>query len=320
MGRTRRIELTGPTASRGTVLPTALAFGATAVLLSSIAMHALFVGRHAGSPRRTALAIVLLAVAALVVTVSMAVAMRAVMRRRRLAELLRPGELLIGTFDADLLEHDAEPRRARGVPVRLSVTNQRLLVHRPGAHAPWLDLEHEQVASVRDLGPTLLGRIRRCLLQRVELSDGRVLVMRMNAAAAVDFAPVRGQYLEPKPRQMRAVVVAAEGPTPARPQQPLSTVMVERRPTVCLLELDENYLRIISEHTPPLADLYYYFHWEHMRVEGPSSAQVPRLPDSWLCVRLVFHEDSTLTLCGTPAALTRLREHALAAGAAGVPG
>jgi len=318
VSRLRRIGLRWRAATAGTVLPTALAFAATALVLGWIAVQALYVGRHAGTPRRTAFAILAILLAAIVVGVSLAVALRAVMRRRRLKEYLRPGELIAGMFAAELLDEGDDHGAPGGDRVRLTVTNQRLLLQRPHADEPWLDLEHEQVVSVSDLGPVLCTRIRRCLVQRFALSDGRALIIRMNASTALDFSALRGRYLEPTHRQMRALVVDADGPTPARPTQPLSAMIVAGKPTVCLLELGENYLRIIGEHSPPLADLYYHFHWEHMGVGETGPPVVPGLPPSWRSLRLVFHDTASLTLCGTEAAIRRLREHALSAGAATV--
>ncbi len=303
----------------GTVLPVALTFAATALVLAWIAIHSLYVGRHAGSPRRTIFAALALAFACVVVAVSLAVAVRAVMRRRRLAAYLRPGELIVGVFGAELVEDARLAASARGRPVIITVTNQRLLLHtRDSGDEPWRALEHEEVLAAPEQTPVVYGALRRCLVQRLQLIDGRDLVLRMNAGAALDFAEARSQYLQRRPRDMRALVVGAEGPTPSRPSQPLSTITPNGRPAVCLLELGENYLRIIGEQSPPLADLYYYFHWEHMQASEMLPAQVPGIPESWRCLRLIFHERSSLTLCGTPAAIRRLHEHAVRQGAAPV--
>ena len=308
-------------ARAGTVLAIALTFAATALVLAWIAVHSLYVGRHAGSPRRTVFAALALAFACVVVAVSLGVAVRALMRRRRLAAYLRPGELMVGVFGAELIGDARLAASAPGRPVAITVTNQRLLLHtRESGDDPWLAFEQEEVVAARAQTPVVCGALRRCLVQRLRISDGRDLILRINAGTALDFAGARNQYLQPRPREMRALVVGAEGPTPSRLSQPLSTITPNGRPAVCLLELGENYLRIIGEHSPPLADLYYYFHWEHMQAGEITPAQVPGIPESWRCLRLVFHERSSLTLCGTQAAIRRLRDHAVGAGAGPIGG
>jgi len=300
----------------GSVIPSAVAFTATALVLAWIAVHALYVGRHAGTPRRTLFAGLALAAAIIVIGVSATVVARAAMRSRRLAGLMRLGERVVGNFAAEVISPDADLSSAAGQPVTLTITNQRLLIHRPGpVDPPWLDLEHEEIVRVRALGPVLRGHLRRCLAIRLVLADGRRLSLRMDAAAALDFAPVSGQYLEPTRRRMRALVVAAEGPTPTWPDEPLSTILSGAQAAICLLELAEHYLRVMHEHAAPLADLRYCFHWEHMTVGELRPPDQHGCPEGWRQVRLVFHEDSALTLCGTEAAMTRLRAHALARGA-----
>ncbi len=305
-----------PSARAGTVLTIALTFAATALVLAWIAWHSLFVGRHAGSPRRTVFAIIALVLACVAVAVLLGVALRAHIRRRRLAAYLRPGELIVGVFGAELIEDAGMAASVPGCPVSLTVTNQRLLLHtRESGDDPWRAFEQEEVVAAREQTPVVHGAMRRCLVQHLRIADDGELVLRMNAGTALDFAGVCSRYLQPTPREVRALVVGADGPTPSRPSQALSTITADGQPTVCLLELDENYLRIIGEHSPPLADLFYYFHWEHMGVGEIKPAEVPGVPENWRCLRLVFHEQSSLTLCGTRRAIRRLREHALGAGA-----
>ena len=307
-------------ARAGTVLAIALTFAATALALAWIAVHSLYVGRHAGSPRRTVFAALALAFACAVLGVSLGVAVRALTRRRRLAAYLRPGELMVGAFGAELIGGTRMAASAAGRPVALTVTNQRLLLHtRESGDDPWLSLEHEEVVAAQDQTPVVCGALRRCLVQRLRVDHARDLVLRMSPDTALDFADVRGRYLQPRPREMRALVVGADGPTPSRLSQPLSTITPDGRPAVCLLELGENYLRIIGEHSAPLADLYYHFHWEHMSVGEITPPQVPGVPESWRCLRLVFHERSSLTLCGTEKTIRRLRAHAVGAGATAEP-
>lgn len=300
----------------GSVVSSAIAFAATALVLAWIAVHALYVGRHAGTLRRTLFAGLALAAAITVIGVSAAVVVRAAMRGRRLAGLMRLGERVVGDFPAEVIDADTDLARAPGRPVTLTITNQRLLVHRAGpVDPPWLDLEHEAIARVRVLGPVLRGHLRRCLALRLWLADGRHLTMRMDAATALDFAPISAQYLEPSRRRMRALVVGADGPTPTWPDEPLSTILPGGEAVVCLLELAEHYLRVMHEQAAPLDDLRYCFHWEHMTVGELRSPDRLGSPEGWRQVRLVFHGSSALDLCGTEAAMTRLRAHALARGA-----
>lgn len=300
----------------GSVITSAIAFAATALVLAWIAVHGLYVGRHAGTPRRTLFAGLALAAAITVIGVSVAVVVRAATRSRSLARLMRLGERVVGDFAAEVLDADADLARAPGRPVTLTITNQRLLVHRRGPADPlWLDLEHEAIVRVRALGPVLRGHLRRCLAIRLRLADGRRLTMRMDAATALDFAPVGAQYLEPSPRRMRGLVVGAEGPTPTRPDRPLSTILPGGEAAVCLLELAEHYLRVLHEQAAPLDDLHYCFHWEHMTMGELGPPARLGCPEGWRQVRLVFHEGSALTVCGTEAAMTHLRAHALARGA-----
>jgi hypothetical protein len=142
----------------------------------------------------------------------------------------------------------------------------------------------------------------------------------MAAATAIDFMEPRDRYLDPGTREMRGLVVAGNGPTPSRPDQPIDAILVDDSPTICLLELGDNYLRVVGEHSPPLADLYHYFHWEHMQVGELQPARHDGLPDDWRRLTLRFHEASTMTLCGTPAAMRRLRKTALSRGASPMPG
>lgn len=300
---------------RGTVIPTALAFAATAVVLAWIAVHALYIGRHAGTPRRTLFATLALIAALIVIGISALVVVRAARRQRRLSALLRVGERIIGTYEARVVDAEADPTSTPGEPVTLTLTNQRLLMHHPSALGPpALDLEHEQVESLRGLGPVLYGHLGRCLLLCLQLADGRSFLLRMNAATALDLGPARGRYLKRTRRQMRAVVVAAEGETAGAPHQPLCALLEEGEPGVCLLELAEHYLRVSGEQSAPLDDLHYCFRWDEITVGELQPADAHGYPDSWRTLRLAFEGDSELTLCGTEAAMTRLRHHALTHG------
>lgn len=295
------------------MLHTALCFAGTALVLAFVAAYSLL-GPYSGTPRRTTFAIAAIVLAAAGATVSLSVAVGAVVRRRHLAEQLRPGERIVGFFPAERL--DGADGSGDGDPALVTLTNQRLLVHgRRARQEPLLDLEHEDVAETANLGTVACSAMQRCLVYSLGLADGRQLRLRFTASVGLDFLDPCGQYLDTPQRQLRALVVAAEGPTPSRPSQPLDTMLVDGEPTVCLLELAENYLRIIGEHSPPMADLYYYFHWRHMRVEEAKEPCPPGLPESWRALRLVFHEDSALTLCGTEATVSRVREWALQAGA-----
>jgi len=218
-------------------------------------------------------------------------------------------------FDAKLIEDAGAHPCMPGEAVNLALTNQRLLVQRPRCDEPWLSIEHEEVAEVSELRPVRCGCIRRCLVQSLQLRDGGRLTVRMNAPTALEFFFMQSPYLEPPPRQVRAVVVAADGPTPAKPSQPMHALIPDGRPVGCVLELGENYLRISGEDSPPLADMYYYFHWQHMKVGEVTPAELAGMPQQWCRLRLVFHDISSVTVCGTARAIHRVRAHALQAGA-----
>ncbi len=308
-------------ARAGTALAIALAFAGTALVLAWIAVHSLYIGRFAGSPRRTVFAMLSLVLATVVLGLSLAVALRALFRRRLLSRYLRPGERIAGVFPAELLRSDDRGAVLGSDSIWLTLTNQRLMVHRPESNPdPEMGLEHEEIVAIQDQGPTECPGPWRCLMQVMTLSNGAELQIRMNASTALDFQAPRNRYLIPTSRQMRALVVETRGPTPSRPSQPLATMLVNGEPTVCLLELDENYLRIVGEHSPPMADLYYYFHWEHMSASELAPAKLQGVPTSWRRLRLVFHESSSIVLCGTPSAMRRLRSEALTAGATPLQG
>lgn len=301
---------------RGTVVATAVAFAATAILLVWLAANSL-VGPYAGTPRRQALAVGSIVFATVGFAVSMAVVLTALRRRRRLQAHMRPGEEIVGTFSAELVdvEHDGTALQAR--PIGLTLTNQRLLIHQLEQDPdPKISLEHEEIADSVDRGPTPAPSLRRCVLYDLVLRDGRVLSIRMDAGTGIDFMRPRQQYLQERAREMRALIIEATGPTPSRPAQALDTILVNNRPTVCLLELAENYLRIIGEHSSPLADLYYYFHWEHMTVGEIEPAGVDGLPRDWRRLRLQFHDTSSMVISGSEQAMRRIRDRAISRGAA----
>ncbi len=300
----------------GTVVATATAFALTAVLLVWLAVNSLL-GPYAGTPRRQVLAVASITLATIGLGVSVAVVVTALRRRRRLEEHMRPGELIVGFFPAELLDLGPDGEAARPRTVRLTLTNQRLLVHEPEQDPnPKISLEHEQIADAIDRGPTPSGGLHRCVLYELVLQDGNVLRVRMDAGTGLDFMRPRQQYLEERRREVRALITEAHGPTPSRPSQALDTMLVGGQPTVCLLELDEHYLRVVGEHSPPLADLYYYFHWEHMNVGQLEPAAVARLPEDWWSLRLQFHDTSAIVVCGSEETMRRVRDRAVSAGAA----
>lgn len=302
------------------MLATALAFAGAALLLVWLAVNSLL-GPYAGTPRRQALAIGSIILATSGFAVSVAVVVTAIRRRRRLQEHMRPGERIVGTFAAELFDMGDGDSAVRAVPIRLTLTNQRVLIH--GAEEdsePMISLQHEDVLEAVDRGPTPSKALRRCVLYELVLRDGRTLSIRMDAGTSIDFMRPREQYLDERKREIRALILEAEGPTPSRPAQSLATILVDGRPTVCLLELDEHYLRVIGEHSPPLADLYYYFHWEHMTVGSVEPVGIEGLPDSWRRLRLQFHDTSSLVISGSEETLRRVREKAVAGGAATIEG
>jgi len=298
----------------GTVVATAAAFALTAILLVWLAVNSLL-GPYAGTPRRQALAVASIVLATIGLGVSVGVVVTALRRRRRLQEHMRPGELIVGFFPAELLDADPDGAPAAPRAVRLTLTNQRLLVHEPEQDPnPKISLEHEQITDAIDRGPTPSRGLRRCVLYELALRDGDVLRVRMDAGTGLDFMRPRQQYLEERRREVRALITEAHGPTPSRPTQALDSILVGGRPTVCLLELDEHYLRVVGEHSPPLADLYYYFHWEHMSVGELEPAAVEGLPEDWSRLRLQFHDASAMVICGSEETIRRVRDRAVAAG------
>jgi len=295
---------------------TAAAFALTAILLVWLAVNSLL-RPYAGTPRRQALAVASIVLATIGLGVSVSVVVTALRRRRRLGEHMRPGELIVGFFPAELLDLGPDGDAACPRAVRLTLTNQRLLVHEPEQDPnPRMSLEHEQIADAIDRGPTPSRGLRRCVLYELVLRDGDVLNVRMDAGTGLDFMRPRQQYLEERRREVRALIIEAHGPTPSRPTQALDRILVGGRATVCLLELDEHYLRVVGEHSPPLADLYYYFHWEHMNVGQLEPAAAPGLPEDWLRLRLQFHDTSAMVICGSEETMRRVRDRAVSAGSA----
>lgn len=306
-----------PRASRsGEVLHTAVAFGATSLLLVLLAIGSLTLP-HAGSPRRTAFAVGAIILAAVGLAVSIGIVLDALARRRALRGSMRPGERLVGTFSAEILRPGPQ---GRAEPVTLVLTDQRLLIQPEGEPPDRArSIEHAEIAEIEPVDTVVCSRLRRCVLQRMRLGDGEEIQLRLSASVGLDFADPRDRYLRPRERQLRVVVTEAHGPTPSRPTQPLSTLLVDDSPTVCLIELGEHYLRAIGEHSSPMADLFFYFHWRHMRVAEPRSNKTPGLPEAWLQLRLVFHEDSSLVITGPPASIRRVHQWALKAGAQPLP-
>lgn len=301
---------------RGRALPTALAFAVTALLLVWLALNSLL-GPYAGTPRRQALALGSTILAAAGFGVSVAVVLSTLVRRRRLAGYMRPGETIVGLYPGELMDLEGSPATLRARRIRLTLTNQRLLLHEPPSDpTPAVSLEHEAIARSLNRGPITSGGLRRCVLHELVLREGVVLCIRMDASTGLDFEQPARQYLEETSREMRALILEAHGPTPSRPSQPLSPILVGGKPTICVFELNEHYLRVIGEHSPPLADLSYYFHLQHMTVGGLEPAEVNGLPETWKQLRLQFHDASSMVISGSARRLGRLRDRALAAGAA----
>jgi NADH:ubiquinone oxidoreductase subunit K len=299
----------------GTVFATAVAFALTAALLVWLAINSL-VGRYAGTPRRQALAIGSIILATAGLAVSVAVVIASLRRRRKLQGHMRPGEKIVGLFPCELVDLGEDGRALRARQIRLTLTNQRVLIHEPEQNPdPKISLELEEIAEAVDHGPTPSPGLRRCVLQELVLSDGTVMSIRMDAGTGIDFIGPRGQYLEDHKREMRALIVDATGPTPSRPNQSMESILVDGEPTVCLLELGENYLRVVNEYSPPLADLYYYFHWDHMTLGGIEMAAIEGLPEDWVRLRLQFHDTSTIVISGSKKAVDRVRRKAVSGGA-----
>ena len=62
-------------------------------------------------------------------------------------------------------------------------------------------------------------------------------------------------------------------------------------------------------------ELWWYFHWQHMSVGPLQPAGIEGLPADWLRLKLLFHGQSWLVVCGRPEGMRLVRERALAAGA-----
>jgi len=298
------------------VLATALAFSGAALLLVWLAFNSLM-GPYAGTPRRQLLAVGSTVFATAGFGVSLAVVIQALRRRRKVLQHMRPGEEIVGLFPGELVDLGDDDRTLRAQPVRITLTNQRVLIHEPETDPDVaIELEHEDIDNCIDRGPTPSSGFRRCVLYEMTLRDGMTLCIRMDAGASMDFRRPKEQYLDERFRELRALILEADGPTPSRSSQSLASVLVGDKPTVCLFELDEHYLRVISEQSPPLADLYYYFHWEHMDVGPMEPANLAGLPEDWRRLRLRFHGASSLVICGSERTIRRIRDKAIAGGAA----
>ncbi len=298
-------------------LATALPFALNAPLLAFFAVYALWTP-HTQTIRWRLLgnALILLALICSAICVALIVTDRR--HRRMLSPLVRPGEQIAGVFGAELVDLSENGQPVGTKRILLTLTNQRLLLHRPGRDSePWLELEHEEIATVKGGKPVMCSGLRRCVLHTLRLTDDRELHVRMSAGTASDFVVPSDRYLVTVTdlREMRALVVAAKGPTPSRPELPLDAILAGGNPTLCLLSLNENYLQVGGEDLSPLSDLHHYFHWEHMTIGELKPAGMEGLPESWRSLTLCFHQRATMKLCGTSRAMRRLRQTALSRGA-----
>ena len=175
----------------------------------------------------------------------------------------------------------------------------------------------DEVVSARRLGPAPGVLLQACVAVRVEFTDGADLNMIMTLATAHEMTPVRGWYMSRRPRRARVLVIETQGPLPNNPDQGLDMLIDYGRPTLRVLAMEDNYLRVLADGPPRRDELWWYFHWEHMRVGPAEPAGVEGLPEDWLRLKLVLHEDSHIVVCGRPDAIQRVREKALASGAVG---
>ena len=291
-----------------------MAYGGAALIAVALAIPLLHTGIATAYPRRIGFATFLLLAAAGLLIMVVSEVRRAMAEMTALVARRRCGEELVASFRCDLLSNGAMPP---ALPITLLVTNQRLLVYRPGPGlGEDLELELDELAQVHHRGATAGGSMRPQRLVVLEAMDGRSLTLRMTRSTMLEFRQVQGSHLSRGPRDLRALVTRAEGPTPSHPEDALADMLIGGQPTLYRLLLSENYLRIIGDRSQPLADLWWYFHWEHMEVELKGPCELPELPATWRSVRLVFHGSSSLTLCGPSADIGRLRAQALAGGAA----
>jgi len=228
----------------------------------------------------------------------------------------RPGEKVLGLFGATLMQQTEGARPVPVEPVTLIVTNQRIRLHPPPRQvAVPIERDLQRVSSVAELGPVAGPPLQQRVLIRIEFVDGAHILFSMSLSTAHEFKGVRSSHLTPSPRRVRVVVMQASGPTPAKPDRPLADVLDAGKPVVYQFVLAENYLRIIGDRPQLMAELWWYFRWERMRVSELEQAEAPDIPEGWRCLRLSFYEQSWMVVCGPAENIERLCAKAQAGGA-----
>ena len=304
-----------PSSRAGQAAGVAVCYGGVGLLLAWFAGVIIYAGVVLQQPQRLALGIVVAAGAVACIAYASFLTRRALAEGRAVRGCNRPGEKVIGLFEVTLMRRTDGNCVEPVEPVTLIVSNQRLFVH-PSPRKLEVPAEQElaDITSVQELG-TRPGLLQQRVLLRAELVEGPELLLRMTLSTAHEFGDVKLSHMTPSPRRVRAVVVAAAGPTPAKPEVPLADMLDGGKPVLYQFVLAENYLRIISDRPRPMADLWWYFHWEHMRVDAVEDAGCSGLPADWGCLRLTSHELSWMIACAPADDIRRLRDKAAAGGA-----
>lgn len=309
----------GPSSRAGQAAGVAVCYGGVGLLLAWSAGVIIYAGIVLHHSQRLALGGVVATGAVACIAYASFLTQRALAEARAVRGCNRPGEKVIGLFEAALMRRTDDNSVVPVEPVTLIVTNQRLLLHPPPRKlAARPERELASITSVEELG-TFPGLLQQHVLFGVEFAEGPELLLRMTLSTAQGFRGVRASHMTRSPRRVRAVVVAAAGPTPAKPDVPLADMLDDGKPVLYQFVLAENYLRIISDRPRPMADLWWYFHWEHMRVEPAEDAGCSGLPADWPCLRLTFHDESWMVVCAPAEDIRRLREKAIAGGAQTTP-
>jgi hypothetical protein len=312
----RRVRAGGASGRAGQAAGPAVSYGGAGLVLAWLGAVLIYAGAAIGDPRRVTLGVMSAVAATGLLIYAGFLGSRALAESRACRECNRPGEKIIGLFGGGLMRREDGGRVVSVQPVMVIVTNQRLVLHpRPrGREAPG-ECELEMVRSVTEFGPVAGPPIQQCVLVGIELADGRQLLLRMGLSTAHEFRQVQASHLMRSPRRVRAVVMQASGPTPAKPDEALAEILDDGKPVLYQFVLAENFLRIIGDRPQLMADLWWYFHWEHMQVSPVETAEVQGIPAGWRCLRLTFHAESSMVVCGPAENIERLREKAIGGGA-----
>ena len=289
----------------------ALSYGGIGVVVAWLAAVLIYAGMSLGDPRRVVGGTIAAVVAAGVLGYAGFLTSRAVAEDRAGRKCDRPGERVIGLFGATLMQQAEGAPPTPVEPVTLIATNQRLVLH-PAPRELEVPAERDlaTVVSATEVGPAPGRAAQQRVLVSIEFEQEPELLLRMSLSTAHEFREVAGSHMTPSPRRVRAVVMDASGPTPSKPDDALADILESGKPVLYQFVLAENYLRIIGDRPQPMADLWWYFHWEHMRVCEVDRAELPGVPEGWRCLRLTFHEESSMVVCGLARNIERLRQKA----------